>query len=77
MDCKERDWRQEGDLRGPLFIHDRGECPGLGLWQQGEKGPVMNTGSGINICFMWTVRRKAGSGVIPWFLAGVTEEMVH
>lgn len=47
-------------------------------WQQGEKTrPVMNTGRGINMCFMYRVRRKAGSEVIPCFLAGVIEEMVH
>ena len=43
--------------------------------EQGTK--VMDTGGRINICFMWRVKTKTGSEVIPWFLAGVTQEMVH
>lgn len=79
MDCKERDWRQEADLRGCLFIHDRQRLTWPGAVAAGrEQGTkVMDTGSRINICFMRRVKTKTGSEVIPWFLAGVSQEKVH
>mgnify|MGYP006951379213 CR=1 FL=1 len=42
-----------------------------------EKIKMMDDGSRINICFMRGVKTKTGLEAIPWFLAGVTQKVVH
>lgn len=48
----------------------------VAAWREQETKAV-DPGNRINICFMWRLKTKAGSEVIPWFLTGVTQEMVH
>ena len=75
-DCKNRDWKQEDDLRRSLLIHDRGHWPGLGLWQQGEnRGPKWWT-LGVELTFMWTVKTKAmapHSSTLAWKIPWMEE----
>lgn len=54
-----------------------GSWPGAVAAGREEGTKVVDAGSRINVCFMWGVKTKAGSEVVPWFLAGGTQEMVH